>query len=262
MERAEKPAVLITRAEPFASETAQRVKALGYTPVVMPLTAIVPLEEGVRGLRNTLANSQPVRAVIVTSAAVPHVLLAGTIYSDAYLNGLRTSRFFVVGNRSADLLREAGLTVEEPPAGDVAELIDMLRHSGSFARSPQPPLYLCGRDRRPVLEDAFAQIVPIEVYEARALAPSADKQDLMPVGSADLAVLAYSARSANLIASALKSAFKDNHLPNLVWVCLSAQVADAVRTSWSEDASVHVSEKPNEIALLATLQAATEAANP
>ena len=37
------PRVLVTRSEPGASETAERLAALGYTPIIEPVFAIEPI---------------------------------------------------------------------------------------------------------------------------------------------------------------------------------------------------------------------------
>ncbi len=105
-----KGGVLVTRPEPGASETAQRLLALDYHPVVAPLLHIRRLEP---------ALPEHVAAVLVTSGnAVP-----------CLPDGLHGTPLLAVGNTTADRARAAGFTRVTSADGDAAALADLARRA-------------------------------------------------------------------------------------------------------------------------------------
>jgi uroporphyrinogen-III synthase len=100
--------VLVTRPEPGASETAQRLLALSYHPVLAPLLRVRRLEP---------ALPLDVSAVLVTSGnAVP--CLPASLYSTPLL---------AVGNATADRARAAGFAHVLSADGDAAALAELTR---------------------------------------------------------------------------------------------------------------------------------------
>lgn len=100
--------VWITRAEPAASATAERVAALGHTPVVMPLLKIVPVADAVIDLEG-------VGSLAFTSAN------AVRAYAD--LNSGRTGlKVFAVGAGTAAAAKAAGFRDVFSADGDVSAL--------------------------------------------------------------------------------------------------------------------------------------------
>lgn len=101
--------ILVTRSEPGASETAERLKALGYRPIVEPLFAVEPI-----------AASLPwFDALAFTSANGVRVF--------ATLNGRRSAPVFCVGARTAEAAREAGFSDVTSADGDVAALAGLIQ---------------------------------------------------------------------------------------------------------------------------------------
>ena len=106
--------VWITRAEPGASATAERVAALGHMPVVAPLMRIEPVEapqvdlRGVAALAFTSANG--VRAF---AAAEPS----------------RNLKVFAVGAGTAAAVKAAGFRQVLSADGDVAALAQRIRNA-------------------------------------------------------------------------------------------------------------------------------------
>jgi uroporphyrinogen-III synthase len=100
--------ILVTRSEPGASETAERLKALGYAAIVEPLFAVEPI-----------AASLPwFDALAFTSANGVRVF--------AKLNGRRGAPVFCVGARTAEAAREAGFADVTSADGDVAALAGLI----------------------------------------------------------------------------------------------------------------------------------------
>ena len=96
--------VLVTRSEPGASETAQRLADLGYTPIVEPLFAIEMLP----------AALPPYDALAFTSA--------NGVRAFARLDRIRDRPVFCVGGRTAQEALDLGFTQVMSADGDVGDL--------------------------------------------------------------------------------------------------------------------------------------------
>lgn len=102
------PRILVTRSEPGASETAARLMAAGYIPIVEPLFAIVPIDV-------TLPEFD---ALAFTSA--------NGVRRFAALSPRRDAPVFCVGARTAEAAREAGFADVTSADGDVTALGDLI----------------------------------------------------------------------------------------------------------------------------------------
>jgi uroporphyrinogen-III synthase len=120
--------VLITRPEPGASETAARVAALGYRPVVAPLLEISTLQA-------TLPPSAHVQAILATSGnAIPALPMSH-----------RHLPLFAVGEATAERARAAGFVHVSSADGDSRALASLVAQSCD--RTAGPLLFACGRDQ-------------------------------------------------------------------------------------------------------------------
>lgn len=111
--------VLITRPEPGASETAARVAALGFQPVVAPLLAISPLP-------TPLPPSGEVQAILVTSSNAIQALPASH----------RHLPLFAVGEASAQRARAAGFEHVASADGDAAALAALVARTVTARGGP------------------------------------------------------------------------------------------------------------------------------
>ena len=102
------PRILVTRSEPGASETAERLKALGYSPVVEPLFAIAPID------------------VVVPAFDALAFTSANGVRRLAALSPRRDAPVFCVGARTAEAAREAGFANVSSADGDVSALGDLI----------------------------------------------------------------------------------------------------------------------------------------
>jgi uroporphyrinogen-III synthase len=145
--------VLITRPEPGASETAARVAALGWQPVLAPVLAITPRPIGEVG---------PMQAVLVTSGnAVPALA--------ALPRGLR---LLAVGDATAARARAAGFSDVHSAGRDAAALAEL---AGRLCRPDAGELLLVsGEGRgRPLAEALRAAGFTVQHRVAYAAAPVA-----------------------------------------------------------------------------------------
>lgn len=100
--------VLVTRSEPGASETAERLARLGYRPIVEPLFMLETIPAALPGFD----------ALAFTSA--------NGVRAFAELNGRREPAVFCVGGRTAEAARDAGFSDVTSADGDVAALVPLV----------------------------------------------------------------------------------------------------------------------------------------
>ncbi len=207
--------VWITRAEPGASATAARVRALGCEAVVAPLIEIHPLEPKI-----DLAG---VGALAFTSAA--------GVAAFARLAAERRLPVFAVGEATARAAREAGFAEVVSADGDVAALAALI------ARRPFPGALL--HPGAAELAGEIGAARTLAVYETRPAALPAN----FDIARID-AVLLHSPKAAHLLAPLLPPA------PGPTVLCLSPAVAAPLA---ARNVSLRIAPAPNEDALLGLL---------
>lgn len=147
--------VLITRPEADAERTAERVRALGHEPVLVPLIRIVPTGA-------TLPAARP-DAVLATSRNAVGAIGGGT--------GLAESvPFFAVGAQTAAAARAAGFRRVVEGGGTAAELAETIRGTVPLGARL---LYVAGRPRKPHLESALSGDYVVDVVELYRSVPAA-----------------------------------------------------------------------------------------
>lgn len=110
--------VAITRAEPEASRTAERVRARGHEVIVAPLLTIVPCSYD--------TNTEGAQAIIFTSSNGVRA------FPDA--RGARDRIVLTVGDVTAAAAREAGFTDVRSASGDVRSLAALAKRELDPAR--------------------------------------------------------------------------------------------------------------------------------
>lgn len=268
--------VLVTRARNEAERTAEKLRRLGFTPLISPVIEIVAT--GATIPRETFD------AGLATSArAIRH--------AGEGLDGISSLPFYVVGARTAQAAEQRGLCVTAQ-APDVEGLIAMLRESPlptlssptrkeeparpdrstretPIASAPSPAergrdweavspfrfLYLAGRDRKDKLErclyESGHRITTVETYEARA-ARSLSDEALAALSRGEItAVLHYSARSAAIFLE-LASDLPPSGGASVTHLALSEDIARVLRDADCVD--VRVARAPDEEQLLRALR--------
>lgn len=226
--------VLVTRPEPGASATAARLRAMGFSPVLLPLTRVVSVAPRDPG---------PCDAVAVTSANALRHAPAGLL---ARLAGLPV---FAVGEATAGAARQAGFADIAVAAGTAEHLAALI---GAVLPAGARVLHLAGRDRTAGFEEALARlgfaVEIVETYSAEEAAFAAGSPGNL-AGDAPLwGALAFSERGGRLLAALaarpeLSQAFEETR-----FFCISAKVAAAL-----PGRHVLVAEAPSEEAVLALL---------
>jgi len=223
--------ILVTRSEPGASETAERLKALGYQPIVEPLFAIEPV-----------AASLPwFDALAFTSANGVRVF--------AKLNGRRSAPVFCVGARTTEAAREAGFADVTSADGDVAALAGLI--AGRLP--PKASLLHTGNeesrgDLAGQLTAAGREAVFVPTYRAAPVSKPGPALAVHLRGEpAFEAVLVHSPRGAAILAGLAASA----PAPAGLDVAAISPAAAAPLKSFAK--RIEIASSPNETALLEAL---------
>ena len=207
--------VLVTRPEPAALRTADRLRALGHEVVVAPL--LIP-----RAVAWTVPAGEW-QAVAFTSASAPALGGPG-------LAALALLPAYAVGEATAAAARTAGFGDVRAARGD-ASAVFALAAAGGVARL----LHLAGAERSAATVPAGLTVGVAEVY-------AADLADTLPEDAVDL-VLLYSTRTAARYATLFAG---DRGAVALA--ALSASVAAAAGAGW---ARIVVAAEPTEASLFA-----------
>jgi uroporphyrinogen-III synthase len=231
-----KARVLVTRAEPGASETAERLRAMGCEAIVAPLLTIEPVAantdlSGLQALLFTSANGVAAFARATADRALPA---------------------FCVGEATGDAARAEGFTDIRVAGGDVRALADLV--TSSARQEHGSLLHAAGADLAGDLKGALeAQGFTVErrifyrAIAAAALPPMVDTM-LAADSPAIHIVLFHSARAAEAL---VRCARPDARLNRITALCLSDAVAAAARgRDWR---AVVAAQEPREAALLALL---------
>jgi uroporphyrinogen-III synthase len=231
--------VLVTRPQPGATETAARLAALGYEPILLPLTEVrwLPVAAG-----DLPASAD---AVVATSAnALRHL-------PPEIARSFAQQPFYAVGKATAAAARRAGFAHVEDGDGDAAALagaIEAKMPSGSSI------LYLCGRVRLPDFERKLAEagmsVAAVETYDTVAAPPSLDALEAA-IGPRPIdAILLHSAATAEVLVAALAE-LAPRLAPRVRFICLSARIAAALDQDLP--GAISIAAEPTEAALVSEL---------
>lgn len=227
--------VWITRADPGASETAERLRALGHEPLAAPLLTI-------RKAKRLTADPADYQAVLFTSA--------NGVRAFAELTDLRP-RAFCVGEATARTARAAGFTDAYNAEGDSEDLAALVAEALDPAEGPL--LHAAG--------EHTAGDMPAALGEAgftleRAIVYAADLARALPEEAARAletrslhAILLHSARPAERLARLAPK----RDLERLAIAAISPRAAEPLD---ARGVLVSLAETPDEEALFAALDRA------
>jgi len=220
--------IWITRALPGALATAERVRALGFEPVVAPLLTVRALGAGPIDLTG-------VGAIAFTSA--------NAVAAFAARSSARDAPAFAVGEATAAAARSAGFPAVVSAEGDVNALaVAIAARAGTFAGAVlHPAAAEPAGDLAGALAALGIEARTLAVYQTVAARLSPRVRAQIPHFHA---VLAYSPRAARLLAGRLRA----NPAPDLQVFCLSPAVAAPLRDL--PRIRLRVAALPNEAALL------------
>jgi uroporphyrinogen-III synthase len=218
---------LVTRPEPGASATAQRLAAMGHAPVLAPCLTISPLKPRLP--------EHPAAVVITSGQAI-----------DALPKAWKALPVFCVGDATAGRLRAAGFHRVESAAGDAEDLFKLVT-----ARAVPGLHVLAVGERQGValerrLRAAGLQVARRKVYAARPLrALPGEAAQALAAGALD-AALFYSAETARSFVR-----LRPEGTGKMLACALSERVAGSLHgLPWRE---IRVALAPSEMDLMALI---------
>ncbi|MBV9287824.1 MAG: uroporphyrinogen-III synthase [Hyphomicrobiales bacterium] len=226
--------IALFRAPAAAAVTAGRLRRLGFAVVSAPVIETVA--------RPFSPKRTSYDAIVATSA--------NAFLADAAVE--RNARVYVVGARTARAAEARGWRLAAPPAPDAQQLVaTLMRDITPGAHT----LYLAGRDRKAMLEDALGAVASLETVEAyaaeaRAAWRAAETRDV----AACSAALHYSSRSAALAARLAEAAGILTSFADMRHVCLSPAAAAPLGTIGAQ--AIFIAATPDEPALFDALRQA------
>ncbi|WP_135470590.1 uroporphyrinogen-III synthase [Crenalkalicoccus roseus] len=231
-------AVLVTRPEPAAAETARRVAALGWRPVLAPALVLAPRP----------ARLPPAQALLLTSRAAARALPPPDGGAPPV---------FAVGAATAEEARARGYAKVIAAGGDAASLTDLV--AGRLDPRAGPLLLAVGEgyslDLAAALRRRGFRVLRRVVYAA---APAgglpAEARAALAKGEV-VAALFFSPRSAECAISALRAAGLAGAIGDMDALAISPRVAAAARTAAAPQAwrRIRVANRPDQDSLLQLL---------
>lgn len=235
--------VLVTRPEPGASRTAEKLAAEGFESVIMPLSAIEPTRASLPG------TPEAFDALVLTSAnAVRHA-------DRSLLEKLSSLPLFAVGQQSADFAASKGLSAGQwPQSGEAEGLVALVREK---LRPRSRLLYLAGHPRRAEVEDGLRasgfDVTLLETYRSRPIERDAGQIAAL-VGERPIdAALVYSAEGGRLLAGLIELHGHLLGLEQAAFIAISPRAAATLGKV--ARLGVEVADRPCEGAMLAVLEA-------
>ena len=214
--------VWVTRAEPRASRTAERLQTLGFEPVVAPLLEIRFL--------TPVVDLADIAALAFTSI--------NGVAAFSRLSGERAFPVFTVGDATARAARDAGFSQVQSASGDLCALSALIRDAGPSG----PVLHPVAREPAGDLSTLVGRSItirPFVVYEtietARATPQAFDD------------VLVHSPRGAKALAKRLSgTAMNDARI-----IAISPAAAEPLASL--NLTQIRIADVPNETAMIAAL---------
>lgn len=210
--------IAILRPQPGGAATAERVRAAGLDPLIMPLFAVVPLDW-------TPPDPAGFDALLLTSANAAR-------HAGSGLAALARLPVLAVGPETAHAAELVGLRVLDSGHHGIDALL--ARQPGS-----QRLLWLAGRDRIAIEHPAIRTVIP--VYASDAVSLTAEQARRL----SGTVALVHSARAMRQLAAKLDA--HDVPRASIRIAAISARAADADGRGWDR---VAIAVQPGDAALI------------
>lgn len=226
------PRVLVTRPLPQGKRTAEKLRAMGYQPVLAPMLRIEPLTP------DALPDFEAVQAGLVTSVNGLDRLAA--------LTSIRSICLMTVGDVTARAAEKTGFSSVRSASGDGQALMDLVREH--LKPDAGPVIHIRGLSAAVEfgslikLGFQFEEIIAYEAVETAVL-PEAALSPAFPS-----AILTYSARSASALCKAMRDAGVDMNRLTVIGISTAA-----LQPLSATGARLKIAASPNEAALLGAL---------
>ncbi len=231
--------LLVTRPEPEATRTAERLRELGHEPVTAPMLTSVFLDPPMPAI-------DPV-AILLTSLNGVRGLMRWPV-PEAWF----ALPVLAVGDRTAEAAREAGFASVSSADGDGVALAALAMER--LEPDAGPLLYPAAVDRAGTWTETLTGAGhALELVEVYRMEPAASLPDSVVAALREDrvdGVLVYSPRTATALSGCVDRLDPRPDIDRLPVYALSPNVAAAMRFG-----DVHIAEKPTDDALLALIPA-------
>lgn len=231
--------LLMTRPEPDASLSAERLRTLGHDVLISPVMTV--------NFSNKSLSWQPGTDLVVTSRNGVRALA-----KHAHDEMRESALLYTVGDATAALAREAGFLNILSASGSVDDLIDLIA-----GKKPAKLLYICGRERKEKLETKLNEIgITLDLAEsyhadfAKEFTQQAQKalQDQTIDG-----ILLYSNRSAEALKKLMNNKLVSQVTNDMTYFCLAKDISYVLDSIIG--IKVVIADHPNEQSLCDAVQA-------
>lgn len=239
----------MTRPEPGASQTTEKLRLLGHDPVLLPLTRIIGLYPEPGQL-----SADRISAIGATSASAIVQWQQSGIEPECLLRPI-----YVVGERTGQAAQTVGFSDVRIGGGtgeELASLIDIDTQSGRLQLSEAKPiLYVAGRVRHPDFESGLSRaMVPtrvVDIYTIEEISYSTDfLVDFFLTRNVDV-VLLYSPVASTLFFKKSDQPAIYKHLKKYSFYCMSRAISQVIPDAFRSQ--IRVADNPDEQSLLSLL---------
>ncbi len=231
--------VIITRPEPAASATAEKLRELGHEVIVSPVLKIV--DTGINQPSGTF------HGIIVTSANALNILQKRSTFEN-----LLNLPVFAVGDATADKAKALGFKNVVSAGGSAKDLAFLIAdHTGFLDGVNVELLYISGVDTTDglvkSLRDHSIGITTWPVYKANKVDQLTKSATGLLISGSPCIVLLYSTRSARQFAMLADLLLPEHVFENIAFITISPKVSSALPDVF-QSRSFH-SEHPDEPSL-------------
>lgn len=230
--------VIVTRPEISAHKTADRVRAMGHDPVLLPLFKPVHVPDTARAaLRHRPSG------LLLTSAEACRVLH----YIPEATRPLLSLPVFAVGQATASAAAALGFSTVKVSGGGGEALAALV--ADEVGNNAGPLLYLAGEPRSPALEHGLeARHIPFQTAICYRMQATENSADILKALLHEPAAILFYSREATVRFLAIL----ETDLPaGSILCCMSAHIAEALPAALRSNARIAL--EPTENAMLEML---------
>lgn len=235
--------LIVTRPEPAASKTAEKLQALGHEVAVSPVLEIV--------VTDTKMPNSNFSMIIITSASALRIL-----EKQGFDQSLLETAIYVVGDKTAKIARDIGFQNVHSAAGNALDLVELIKSRLDVSMiDKRSVLYICGEHSTSGFTDGLSKLglnIKVWVNYKANLVDQLTNISVDFLSSGDpVGILLYSARSARQFSKLLECQKYSYIIENINVFALSR----AVKNALSKDLQkvVEIADNPDERSLFALI---------
>ncbi len=235
--------LIVTRPEPAASITANKLQALGHEVAVSPVLEIVATE--------TKMPNDDFSMIIITSANALRVL-----EKQGFDQSLLDFPLYVVGDKTAKKARDLGFSDVHSAAGNAKNLAELIKSRSPASKSNQKPvLYICGEHSTSGFIGELSKFglnIKAWINYKANLVDQLTNYSVDFLNSGDpVGILLYSPRSAGQFSKILNQHKLDYNFDNIDVFALSGAIKYALPNDMQK--VTKIAQKPDEQSLFALI---------